>query len=90
MYTAGTCWLRERRWRREKASGSIGFRGAGNSGPEAGFDQVQSKIGDRRKNQPSVKVEAGLEHRRHTFLKDTISMAVPDFGIASQGWLVLC
>ena len=68
MYTAGTGWLRERRGRREKASGSIGFRGAGNSGPEADFDQVQSKIGDWRKNESTVKVEAGLEHRRHAFL----------------------
>jgi len=60
--------LRERRGRREKASGSIGFRGAGNSGPEAGFDQGKSKIGDRRKNEPTVRAEAGLEHRRHAFL----------------------
>ena len=40
MYTAGTGCLREKRGRREKASGSIGFRGVGNSGPDAGFDQV--------------------------------------------------
>jgi len=68
MYTAGTGWLRERRGRREKASGSIRFREAGNSSPEAGFDQVQSKIGHWRKNEPTVKVEAGLQHRRHAFL----------------------
>ena len=45
MYTAGTGWLRERRGRKNKASGSIGFRGAGNSGPKAGFGpgEVQNR-----------------------------------------------
>jgi len=54
MYTAGTGWLRERRGHKKKASGSIGFRGAGNSGPEAGFDRVKSKIGDWRKNENTL------------------------------------
>jgi len=60
-----TGWSRERRGRREKVSGSIGFRGAGNSGPETGFDQAQFKSGDWRQNGPTVKVGAGLEHMRH-------------------------
>ena len=30
----------------------------------------------------------GAERMRHAFLQDTISMAVPDFGIGSQGGLV--
>ena len=49
-------------------SRSIGLRGAGSSGPEAGFHYVQSKIEDWRKNEPTVKVEAGLEHMRHARL----------------------
>ena len=68
MYAAAKGWLRERRGRKEETSGSIDFRGAGNSVPEAGFDQVESTIGDWRKNKPTVKVEAGLEHRRQAFL----------------------
>ena len=54
MYTAGTGCLRERRGRKKKASGSIEFRWAVYSGPEAGFDRVQSKIGDWRKNENSL------------------------------------
>ena len=48
-----------RRGLREKVSGGIGFRGAGNSGPEAGFVKVKFKVGDRRKNKPIMKSENG-------------------------------
>ena len=58
MYSAGTGWFRER---------IIGFRGAGRSGPEAGFDQVQSRIVEWRQNAPTVK---GLEHSMLAFLSD--------------------
>ena len=68
MYTAGTGWSRERRRRRVKACGNFGFRGAGNSGPEADFYQVRSKIGNWKMNATTGKVEAGLAHRRHAFL----------------------
>ena len=54
MSTAGTGWLRERRGRKNKASGSIGFRGAGNFGPTAGLDRRKSKIGDWRKNENTL------------------------------------
>ena len=64
MRNVGTVWLRERRGRGKKASGIIRCREAGNSGPEAGFERVQSKIGDWRKNAPAVKVEAGFERVR--------------------------
>ena len=69
MYTAGTGWLRERRVRREKASRSIGLKGARNPDPEAGFDKVKFKIGFWRSNEPTVREEASLEHRRYASVK---------------------
>ena len=60
--------MRERRGGIEKPSGSIGFREAGNSGHEAGFTQVESKIRDRRENELIVGAEEGGKHRRHAFL----------------------
>jgi hypothetical protein len=59
---------REGRVDSEKASGNIGFRGAGKSGPEADFDQVKSKIGGRREGEAIVGAEEGAAYRRHVFL----------------------
>ena len=39
-----------------------------NSGPEAGFDQVKFKIGDRRENGPLVGAEDRGEHKRPSLL----------------------
>ena len=70
-YTAGTAWLLAMRGGIENASGSFGFRGAGNSGPSACFDHTKPKIGDRRENEPIVRAEQGGENearfplRRH-------------------------
>ena len=71
----------------EKASGSIGFRGTGNSGPVANFDQLKSKIRDRTKNKHNVTATKGGEHRRKPFSPETISMAVSVWGLDHRaGW----
>ena len=54
------CWnslVAEKEGGIQKTIQNIGISGAGNSGPEAGFDQVKSEIGDRRGNGPILGVE---------------------------------
>jgi len=55
-----------------RENGCIGFRGGGNSGPEAGFDHVNVHNRDPWENEPMAMEEEGGGHRRHAFSRHSL------------------